>query len=162
MADVPGRAGPRTLPRARPDPEAEGVPVLRELDRDECERLLRRGTFGRVVLVSPRGPEIVVGAVVVVRTTPDGTLVRYGADRAIAFEVDVVDDAQWQGWSVVARGVGVLVTDPPAGLDRAWLRPWADGDRAVELHLPWTELTGRQVGAAWDGADALWSRRTAR
>ena len=167
-AEVPGCAGPRTLPLARAGPEAGRVPVLRELDRAECERLLRRGTFGRVVLVTHRGPDVVpvnytvVGDAVVVRTAPDGTLARHGHGRPIAFEADFADDDQWQGWSVIARGVGELVTDPPTGLGRARVRPWADGDRSAELHLQWTELTGRQVGVAWDAAGALFSRRTAR
>jgi hypothetical protein len=144
------------------------VPVLRELDPAECERLLRRGTFGRVVLVTPRGPDVVpvnytvVGDAVVVRTAPDGTLARHADGSPVAFEVDVADDVRWQGWSVVARGVGRLVTDPPVGPDRARVRPWADGDRSAELHLRWTELTGRQVGVAWDTAGALFARRTAR
>ena len=67
------------------------MPVLRELDRAECERLLRRGTFGRVVLVTHHGPDVVpvnytvVGDAVVVRTAPDGTLARHGHGRPIAF-----------------------------------------------------------------------------
>ena len=144
------------------------MPVLRELERAECERLLRRGTFGRVGLVSDRGPEIVPvnyavhDDTVVVRTSPAGLLSRYGDGRPLAFEVDVVDDERWQGWSVVARGVGELVVDAPdpdAGRPR--VRSWADGDRSSELRIPWTELTGRQVGVAWDTEAALWSRRPA-
>ena len=33
------------------------MPALRDLDRAECERLLRGSTFGRVVLVTPEGPD---------------------------------------------------------------------------------------------------------
>ena len=35
------------------------MPVLTTLSAVECERLLRRGTFGRAVVMSPLGPEIV-------------------------------------------------------------------------------------------------------
>ena len=142
------------------------MPVLRELDRAECERLLRLGTFGRVVLITPRGPDIVPvnyavhGDAVVIRTSPDGMLARHSHGRRIAFEVDLVDDDRWHGWSVVARGVGELVADAPDPRPgEARVRPWADGDRSSELRLAWTELTGRQVGVAWDVEGGLYSRR---
>ena len=34
------------------------MPALRDLDPAECERLLRRSTFGRLALVTTGGPEI--------------------------------------------------------------------------------------------------------
>lgn len=145
------------------------MPVLRELDRADCERLLRRATFGRVVLVSPRGPEIVPvnyavqGDAVVIHTSPDGLLARHAHGSPLAFEVDMVDDVRWHGWSVVARGVGELVAAPQDdAAERTRVRPWADGDRSTELRLAWTELTGRQVGTAWDPEADLFSLRTAR
>jgi nitroimidazol reductase NimA-like FMN-containing flavoprotein (pyridoxamine 5'-phosphate oxidase superfamily) len=131
------------------------MPELVEMDPDECQRLLRRGTVGRVALVTPRGPEIVpvnytvLDDAVVVRTTRDGFLARHADGRAVAFEVDLLDHERWQGWSVVARGVGEVVHDPERGApDRLRLRPWADGDRSSELWLAWTELTGRRLGSA--------------
>src|SRR4051794_32685969 len=117
---VPRRSGPWTLSSGSTRNDAGQVPVLQELERDECERLLRRGTFGRVVLVSPRGPEIVPvnyavdRAAVIVRTSPSGLLARYGHGHPLAFEVDVIDHERWHGWSVVARGVGELVRDAPS------------------------------------------------
>ena len=145
------------------------MPALRDLDRAECERLLRGSNFGRVVLVTPERPEIVpVNYVVragsiVIRTSPTGILARHAEGAELLFEVDRVDDEYWSGWSVVARGPGHVVTDPPTGIgELPRVRPWADGDRSAELHLQWTELTGRQVGVAWDAAGALFSRRTAR
>jgi nitroimidazol reductase NimA-like FMN-containing flavoprotein (pyridoxamine 5'-phosphate oxidase superfamily) len=145
------------------------MPELVDLDRAECERLLRRGTFGRVVLVTPSGPDIVpvnytvVDDTVVVRTTSSGMLARHGHGRRLAFEVDLVDHDRWHGWSVVAQGVGELVVNPEDGAPgRVLLRPWADGDRSSELRIAWTELTGRRVGTAWDAESGLYSRRTAR
>lgn len=141
--------------------------MVRELAPDECERLLRRGTFGRVGLVADRGPEIVPvnyvvdDHVVVVRTVPEGVLARHGHGRPLVLEVDWVDDDRWHGWSVVARGTGEVVADAPdVAPGRPRVRPWADGERTSELRLAWTELSGRQVGAAWDTEAGLYSRRT--
>ena len=98
------------------------MPALRDLDRAECERLLRGSNFGRVVLVTPERPEIVpvnyvvhAGAIVI-RTSPTGILARHAEGAELVFEVDRVDDEYWSGWSVVARGPGQVVTDPPAAL----------------------------------------------
>jgi nitroimidazol reductase NimA-like FMN-containing flavoprotein (pyridoxamine 5'-phosphate oxidase superfamily) len=139
------------------------MPVLRELAPSQCERLLRRGTFGRVALTTPDGPEIVPvnyavrDDAVVVRTTRDGLLARLADGRRVAFEVDLVDESRWQGWSVVAHGVAEIARDtarPTSGP-----RAWADGDRSCELRLPWTRLSGRRVGDGWDLEATMFSRR---
>jgi hypothetical protein len=139
------------------------MPVLRDLAPSQCERLLRRGTFGRVALTTPDGPEIVPvnyavrDDAVVVRTTPDGLLARLADGRRIAFEVDLVDESRWHGWSVVAHGVGEIATDVtgrPGGP-----RAWADGERSCELRLAWTRLSGRRVGDGWDLEATMYSRR---
>jgi len=130
------------------------MPALRDLDPAECERLLRGSNFGRLVLVTPERPEIVpvnyvvhAGAIVV-RTSPTGILARHADGAELLFEVDRVDDEYWSGWSVVARGPGQVVTDPPTGFgDRPRVRPWADGDRGCEIRLHWTTLSGRQIGS---------------
>jgi len=141
------------------------MPSLIELTVDECERLLRRGTFGRMVLSTPHGNQIVpVNYAVhentlVVHTSPDGLLGRYADGAELVFEVDLVDDERWHGWSVVARGRGRVSSDyravPP-------VRPWADGDRGCEVQLSWDGLTGRKLGAGWDPTEAMYSRRDVR
>jgi hypothetical protein len=142
------------------------MPALHELDSVQCERLLRRGTFGRVGLSTPRGPLIlpvnyaVHEDAIVIGTSADGTLAKYGHERRLVFEVDTVEEDRWRGWSVLAHGRGLLVTDPgprPPG-ERA--RPWAGGDRNAELRLVWTELTGRRIGAGGDPEASMYSRRS--
>ena len=142
------------------------MPVLRELDRAECERLLRRGTFGRVVVCAAGRPEIVPvnyavdGDAVVIRTTSHGLLARSGHGRPLAFEIDLVDHERWHGWSVVARGTGEVVDEPGEGVPgRLPPRPWAEGDRRTELRLRWTELSGRKVGSGWDTEAAMYARQ---
>jgi len=131
------------------------MPLLSELDRVHCERLLRGETFGRIVVVTPHGAEImpvnyvVDAGAIVVRTAADGLLARYGEGAELVFEVDFVDRDRWQGWSVVARGTGALVHDPPDAT-RPRVRPWPDGEHSCQLRLTWTELSGRQVGRIGD------------
>lgn len=141
------------------------MPSLIELTADECERLLRRGTFGRMVLSTPRGNEIVPvnyavhESTLVVHTSPGGLLGRYADGADLVFEVDLVDEERWHGWSVVARGRGRVSSDyravPP-------VRPWADGDRGCEVQLTWDQLSGRRIGAGWDVEEAMYSRKAVR
>jgi hypothetical protein len=141
------------------------MPALHELDPVQCERLLRRGTLGRVGLWTPPGPLIlpvnyaVHEDAVVIRTSATGTLARYGDDRQIVFEVDTVEEERWRGWSVLAHGRGLLVNDPEPRPPGEQARPWAGGDRSAELRLHWTGLTGRRVGAGGDPEASMYSRR---
>lgn len=141
------------------------MPALYEMDPVQCERLLRRGTFGRVGLWSPRGPVIlpvnytVHDDAVVIATVPDGTLARYGHERQIVFEVDSVEEDRWRGWSVLAHGRGELVADPSPRPPGERAHPWAAGGRTAELRLAWTELTGRRVGTGGDPEASMYSRK---
>lgn len=130
------------------------MPALRDLDTAACERLLQRGSFGRLGLVTPTGPEIVPvnyavdDGTIVIRTSPEGIIACHGHLAELVFEVDFIDDEYWSGWSVVAHGRGAVVRDPqPGAPGRPRVVPWADGERTCELRLTWTELSGRQVGA---------------
>jgi nitroimidazol reductase NimA-like FMN-containing flavoprotein (pyridoxamine 5'-phosphate oxidase superfamily) len=131
------------------------MPALHVLDPAECEGLLRRGSFGRLVLSTPEGPEIfpvnyaVQGDAIVVRTSSAGPIARHGHDAEVVFEIDLVDQEYWSGWSVVARGRGELVSDPPDDVPVGRrVRSWVDDDRDSELRVVWRGLTGRRVGGA--------------
>jgi hypothetical protein len=98
---------------------------------------------------------------VVIRTSPTGLLARLADGERIAFEVDLVDESRWHGWSVVVHGIGEVVVDhaeKPAS-HAVSPRPWADGDRSCELRLPLERLTGRRVGDGWDLEAPMYSRR---
>jgi nitroimidazol reductase NimA-like FMN-containing flavoprotein (pyridoxamine 5'-phosphate oxidase superfamily) len=144
------------------------VPEAIELNHEQCLRLLSAGVTGRVAVSTPDGPHIVpvnysvVGEAVVLRTTPYSVLGSHGRGAMLAFEVDGVDHDRWRGWSVVARGRAEAVTDP-VELERiraVWEpRPWVSGSRALHLRIPWTELSGRQIGVGWDPVATLPVRR---
>ncbi len=131
-----------------------------ELSSSECHSLLRSGGVGRAALSTPNGPHIipvnysVVDDAIIVRTSPYSLLGTYGRDTTLAFEIDEFDAVLRRGWSVVARGRAVTVTDRDQ-LDRirevAEPQPWVGGGRSLYLRLPWTELTGRKLGH-WDAA----------
>jgi hypothetical protein len=102
-------------------------------------------------------------ATVVIRTSAEGILARYAEGAELLFEVDLIDEERWHGWSVVARGRGRIEhTDSGPGTVPPPVRPWAEGDRSCELRLTWDELQGRKVGAGWDAEAAMYSRRATR
>jgi len=130
-----------------------------DLSLPECEALLRAGVAGRVALSAPTGPHIVPvnysvdERSIVIRTSPYSLLGTHGRDSTLAFEIDGFDPGHERGWSVQVRGRVEVVTDRDE-LDRlrvaAAHRPWAGGVRVLVLRLPWTELSGRRLGEAWD------------
>lgn len=120
----------------------------------ECEALLRASQVGRVAVCSPDGPHVVpvnyvlVDGTVVFRTSPYSVVGTYGRDTTVALEIDHVDEASESGWSVVARGRAVAVTDPDdvAAIRRTWTTPpWAAGMRTLYLRMSRPELTGRRL-----------------
>jgi len=142
----------------------------RELNNDECERLLRSGVVGRAAVGTPSGPHIVpvnysvVDDMIVFRTTPYSVLGTYGLNAQMAFEVDSVDHEYWSGWSVLARGRSEPVADADEvqRINRSWApHPWASGQRNLYVALPWAELTGRRLGLPVSGRDLPVERRIA-
>lgn len=71
----------------------------------------------------------VVDDAIVFRTAPD-SVPAAAVGREVAFEVDHVDEALSQGWSVLAVGSASVVTEPDVvrGLtQRAHTTPWPGG-----------------------------------
>ncbi len=141
------------------------------LAQRECEDLVRAGVFGRVAFTGAGDLHVipvnyaVADDAIVMRTEPESLLARHGAGTRLAFEIDHVDHAAWCGWSVVARGVGELVTSDEeiARIERIWRpRPWAAGDRSTYVRMPWHQLHGRRLGAGWNLRDAMPVRRAVR
>jgi nitroimidazol reductase NimA-like FMN-containing flavoprotein (pyridoxamine 5'-phosphate oxidase superfamily) len=145
------------------------MPESRELDPQECERLLRAGVVGRVALATPEGPHIipvnyaVFEDTIVVRTSSYSLLGTYGRSTMLAFEVDHVDHDRHVGWSVVARGRGWAEVDQEEieRIRRSWQpRPWAAGTRNIYVRLRWESLTGRRLGTDWNRTNESSVHRT--
>ncbi|MFJ3175341.1 helix-turn-helix domain-containing protein [Streptomyces roseus] len=124
------------------------------LDEAECRRLLSTHGVGRVAIFTPEGPGVfpvnyvVAGDEIAFRTSGEALLAR-AAGTEVAFEVDHIDDVMRQGWSVVAVGEAVGVTDGQAirRLDAlARSLPWAGGHRTHWMSISPVRITGRRVG----------------
>src|SRR5689334_23054168 len=103
----------------------------------ECRRLITPGGVGRIAFSTGCGPVVVpvnfavLDYTIVVRTA-GGTVIDGHAGEVAALEVDHIDQALCQGWSVLVRGPAHRVV-LPAELRRlqedAPVWPWAGGER---------------------------------
>ncbi|MGW6544250.1 DUF1918 domain-containing protein [Streptomyces massasporeus] len=132
-------------------------PRLHDLGPEECRRLLSTHGVGRIAVSTPDGHPVVVPVnyevvdeAIVLRTAPD-SVPAAAVGTEVAFEVDHVDEAMSQGWSVLAVGPANVVTEPDAvrGLaHRAHTEPWAGGAREMWVEIRPTRLTGRRITPA--------------
>ncbi|WP_024935122.1 MULTISPECIES: pyridoxamine 5'-phosphate oxidase family protein [Actinomadura] len=131
-------------------------PVLEELDRAECLRLISGGAIGRVAFDDGEGPTVipvnyaVAGDAVVFRTSVSGRLSHslltsvVGGEVRAAFQVDRFDEASHEGWSVLLRGgAHPLTEEEKAEVPR--LESWPGGDREAWFRLAATEVSGRRL-----------------
>ncbi|GGW92711.1 pyridoxamine 5'-phosphate oxidase family protein [Streptomyces chartreusis] len=132
-------------------------PHLRDLTPEECRALLSTHGVGRIAVTTPDGrPAIIpvnyeiVDDDIVFRTAP-GSAAAAAAGTDAAFEVDHMDDASSQGWSVLAVGPASAVTDTPAVrrlVQHAHTAPWAGGKREMWVAIRPVRLTGRRITPA--------------
>ncbi len=137
-----------------PGQHAEAVPaVLVELDRHTCLELLAPGGVGRCVVSDDRGPVALpvnfglFDGDVVFRTAGGTSIDRGALGGPISFEVDHVDEALTEGWSVLVTGTARTVEDEAelAAVRALDIRPWAPGDRERYFRLAAEQVTGRQI-----------------
>jgi transcriptional regulator with XRE-family HTH domain len=129
-------------------------PRLDVLDGVECWRLLGDHGVGRIAfLAEPDEPPhvhplnyVVREGSLVLRTRQgsllDCTLARFPQGCPAGFEVDHIDDAQREGWSVLVRGLA-MPTD--SGNGPAEVEPWAGGVAVHSLRLTPSIITGRRI-----------------
>jgi len=147
-------------------------PVLESLTEAECRTLIEPGGVGRILFVEPgRGPVAIPvnyrmdGSDVVFRTAgggrvveallsiPGTTLAAPAGDTeqaSVSFDVDHLDEALGEGWSVLLTGTASVISDA-AELDRArslGIEPWAGGDRDSYVRLVVSQVTGRAIRVA--------------
>jgi hypothetical protein len=71
------------------------------------------------------------------------------ADYKVAFEIDDIDPAARQGWSVLIQGPAHHVTGTGEdAVRRTAVEPWAPGDRELFVRIVPSRITGRRVGPA--------------
>ncbi|MEU4702478.1 pyridoxamine 5'-phosphate oxidase family protein [Nonomuraea dietziae] len=144
----------RHLARSEHAAEDRRGPELRQLASEECMRLIAPGGVGRVAFAGFGGPMVlpvnyeVHNGAVIFRTRNGGAMDEdlrtglEGVDFKIAFEVDHVDEATRQGWSVLIRGP---VHHLPQGEHPSDVEPWAGGERDLYVRIRPQEITGRRI-----------------
>ncbi len=131
-----GRAGPH--------------PVLESLTPALCEEHLAAGGVGRIILSTGSGPvaypvNFAFARGCVIFRTSDAMVA--SITGVVAFEVDHVDEAMREGWSVLVRGHARLIEGAELRLVAAQLdvEPWAGGARLNVVSIAPFEITGRVI-----------------
>ena len=132
--------------------------VIEELDEAESLRLISAGGIGRIAYQSRFGPAVLPvnyrwhDGMVVFRTTRHSALDEdlqtgiAGGDYLVAFEIDEIDVAGRQGWSVLIQGPAHHVSgDERESAERAGVEPWPAGDRELFIRIVPNRVTGRRI-----------------
>jgi len=118
--------------------------------------LLSTHGVGRIAVATPEGPAVVpvnyevVDDAIAFRTAP-GSVPAAAVGAEVAFEVDHLDEAMGQGWSVLAVGPAQAVTAPDDVrrlTEHAHTTPWAGGEREMWVSIRPARLTGRRITPA--------------
>jgi hypothetical protein len=136
-----------------PGPGRAGAhPQLVALSSEECEAHLVGGGVGRFVFLAPRGPVALpvnfrfLDGDVVFHTRTEGVLAA-AAGSTVGFEVDQIDEAMSEGWSVLITGSARLVDDPAEleRLARLDVSPWPGGHRDAVIRVVTETISGRVI-----------------
>jgi hypothetical protein len=126
---------------------------LEKLTPSECRGLIARGGVGRVVFYDARGPVALPvnyqmsGNDIVFRTAVLSSLRGASYAGRVSFEVDHIDDAMRQGWSVLVTGYAreVLDVDELRELEQLGVEPWAGEERPVYMRIEPIAVSGRRI-----------------
>lgn len=130
-------------------------PVMTLLTEAECLAFLGTGGIGRFLFSAKRGPVAVpvnylmLGGDVVFRTGEETSLVAAAVRQPVSFEVDHLDEALSEGWSVLISGRAHVVSDAAelAEVTALGIAPWAGGAKPTYIRIAPATLTGRQIRA---------------
>jgi nitroimidazol reductase NimA-like FMN-containing flavoprotein (pyridoxamine 5'-phosphate oxidase superfamily) len=129
-----------------------------ELDEAESLKLVSRGGIGRIAYQSRFGPAVLPvnykwhDGAVVFRTARHSALDEdlqtgiVGGDYLVAFEIDEIDEAGRQGWSVLIQGPAHHVSEAEReSAERAGVEPWPAGERELFMRIVPNRVTGRRI-----------------
>src|SRR5579875_4186723 len=137
-------------------------PVVEQLDEAECLRLISAGGIGRIAYSGRSGPTVLpvsyklYEGTIVFRTetgSPMGEDLRTGiahAEYKVAFEIDQIDAAAREGWSVLVQGPAHHVDSATerASVAKSGVEPWPGGARELFLRIVPHRITGRRIRQA--------------
>ncbi len=127
-------------------------PSLEVLTRKQCDAHVSAGGVGRVVFSTERGPvalpvnfEFTAGEVILSTDSAKADLL--AAQPVVGFEIDRLDEAFSEGWSVLISGPARHVDDPDEvlRLSSLDLETWAGGDRHELVKITPVTVTGRVI-----------------
>jgi uncharacterized protein len=127
---------------------------FRELERQECLRLMAKVPVGRIVYTRQALPAVLPvnfsldrDGAVLLRTSATSELVRAIDGAVVAFETDDVDAARHSGWSVVVTGTATVVTDPAEHERLARTGPvsWVPAPQEIFVRVEPELVTGREL-----------------
>ncbi|GAA3766362.1 helix-turn-helix domain-containing protein [Salinactinospora qingdaonensis] len=130
-------------------------PELLTLTSQQCLDLIAPGGVGRVAFVieGESAPTVlpvnyvVREAAIVFRTAAHGVIAKH-APGPVSFQVDRLDGAMSEGWSVLVAGHAQRVeeaSETAALRGVAPVRPWAGGERDTYMRITPVELSGRRI-----------------
>jgi nitroimidazol reductase NimA-like FMN-containing flavoprotein (pyridoxamine 5'-phosphate oxidase superfamily) len=131
---------------------ARAHPHLDVLSSEECEAHLAGGGIGRFVFLAPQGPVALpvnfrfLDGDVIFHTRAEGVL-DAAAGSIVSFEVDHIDEAMSEGWSVLITGRAQLVDDPAQleELAEFGIEPWPGGHREAVIRVGAETISGRAI-----------------
>jgi nitroimidazol reductase NimA-like FMN-containing flavoprotein (pyridoxamine 5'-phosphate oxidase superfamily) len=150
--DAHDAADPGTAARDR-------VPVLEHLDEATSLRLISEGGVGRIAFTGRSGPVVLpvnyklLEGTIVFRTvlgSPMDEDLRTrisGTEYHVAFEIDEIDTAAREGWSVLVQGPAHHVDSAAerASLIEAGVEPWPGGERELLIRIALRHVSGRRI-----------------
>jgi nitroimidazol reductase NimA-like FMN-containing flavoprotein (pyridoxamine 5'-phosphate oxidase superfamily) len=135
--------------------------TITELDEAESLQLIAHGGIGRIAYESRFGPAVLPvnyqwhDGAIVFRTARHSALDEdlqtgiAGGEYKVAFEIDEIDTAGRQGWSVLIQGPAHHVSEAERdAVIEAGVEPWPAGDRELFVRIIPTHITGRRISPA--------------
>jgi nitroimidazol reductase NimA-like FMN-containing flavoprotein (pyridoxamine 5'-phosphate oxidase superfamily) len=153
-----GTSGEQKVSQAGDGP-ASTRPALEALDEAECLRLISPGGIGRIAFTGRYGLTVLPvnyklhdGAIVfrTAQDSPTGEDLRTGiahAEYQVAFEIDQIDPATREGWSVLIHGPAHHMSSDAerAAVLKSGVEPWPGGSREHAISIKPSSITGRRL-----------------
>ena len=120
----------------------------------ECRQLIASGGIGRIGFPTASGTMILpvnyaIAANTIVIRAGSGSVIAAHGDGDVSFEIDHIDEALEQAWSVLVQGQAhrVLQRTELAHLERcAAVLPWPGGEHDAYIRIAPHRMSGRRIG----------------
>jgi len=153
-----GTSGDAHVSPAGPEPAATR-PALERLNEAECLRLISPGGIGRLAFTGRYGLTVLPvtykvheGSIMfrIATDGPTGEDLHTGianAEYEVAFEIDDINPATREGWSVLIHGPAHYMTSEAerAAVRESGVEPWPGGSRELAIRITPHKLTGRRL-----------------